>query len=209
MKTKSHGSAANRIEVLSRHFLGNPYKTNPLIGSSDTPEVFTASLDGFDCVTYIETILALARASTADEFSKWLRKIRYEQGCVAWVRRNHYMTAWIRNNVKEGLVRRLPVPAKAALSRSRVLNVVPGLRPERIRVKCIPKPSIQRIEPSLHTGDLFFFASTRKISMSFIAASLCAMAKRSSCATPRAAAVLLWNRTSMNFSRRTAWPGSL
>ena len=162
MKTKSHGSAANRIEVLSRHFLGNPYKTNPLIGSSDTPEVFTASLDGFDCVTYIETILALARASTADEFSKWLRKIRYEQGCVAWVHRNHYMTAWIRNNVKEGLVRRLPVSAKAALSRSRVLNVVPGLRPERIRVKCIPKPSIQRIEPSLQTGDLIFFASTRK-----------------------------------------------
>ncbi len=162
MKTKSCGSAANRIDVLSRHLLGNPYKANPLIGSSDTPEVFTASLDGFDCVTYIETILALARASTADEFSKRLRKIRYEQGCVRWVRRNHYMTAWIRNNVKEGFVRRLPVPAKAALSRSRVLNVVPGLRPERIRVKCIPKPSIQRIEPSLQTGDLIFFASTRK-----------------------------------------------
>src|SRR5207247_8503532 len=99
MKTKSHGSAANRIEVLSRHFLGNPYKTNPLIGSSDTPEVFTASLDGFDCVTYIETILALARASTADEFSKWLRKIRYEQGCVEWVQQEYYIIDCYRYNV--------------------------------------------------------------------------------------------------------------
>src|SRR6059058_4684090 len=136
-KTKANRSAGSRIDILSRKFLGKTYKPYPLIGSVDTPEVFTASLDGFDCVTYIETILALARASTADEFSKRLRKIRYEQGCVRWVRRNHYMTAWIRNNVKEGFVRRLPVPAKAALSRSRVLNVVPGLRPERIRVKCI------------------------------------------------------------------------
>src|SRR5438552_8786563 len=107
MKTKSYGCAANRIEVLSRHFLGNPYKTNPLIGSSDTPEVFTASLDGFDCVNNIETILALGRASTVDEFSKWLRKIRCEQGCVRWVRRNHYTTACSRNNVNEGFVRRL------------------------------------------------------------------------------------------------------
>src|SRR3989442_14402182 len=101
MKTKTHGSAANRIEVLSRHFLGNPYKTNPLIGSSDTPEVFTASLDGFDCVTYIETILALARASTADGFRKLLRQIRYEQACVAWVHRSDYVKRWLRNNVQE------------------------------------------------------------------------------------------------------------
>src|SRR6266571_1254044 len=105
LKTKSRRFPASRIDALSHHFLGRPYKGNPLIGSSDTPEVFTASLDGFDCVTYVETILALARASTVDEFSKWLRKIRYEQGCVRWVRRNHYMTAWIRNNVKEGFVR--------------------------------------------------------------------------------------------------------
>src|SRR5215472_17468304 len=79
-ETKCGHSTGNRIEVLSRHFLGYSYKSNPLIGSAATAEVFTASLDGFDCVTYIETIVALAHASNVDDFIEWLRKIRYEQG---------------------------------------------------------------------------------------------------------------------------------
>jgi hypothetical protein len=60
--------------------------------------VFTAFLDGFDCVTYLETILALTRASNVDDFIEWLRKIRFDQGRIRWERRNHYMTLWIRNN---------------------------------------------------------------------------------------------------------------
>src|ERR1700674_6006004 len=79
-KTKYERSAASRIDVLSRHFLGHPYKPDPLIGSADTAEVFTASFDGFDCVTYIETVVALSRASNVDNFIEWLRKIRYERG---------------------------------------------------------------------------------------------------------------------------------
>lgn len=162
LKTKSHRSAANRIDVLSRHFLGHRYETNPLIGSSDTPEVFTASLDGFDCVTYIETILALANSTTADDFAKWLRKIRYEEGHIEWMRRNHYMSGWIRSNAKAGIVRLVSMPSQATVTRARELNVVAGLAPQRVRVKCVRKPVIHRIEPSLKTGDLIFFASTRK-----------------------------------------------
>ncbi len=67
-ETKHDHCAGSRIDVLSRHFLGCPYQPNPLIGSADTAEVFTASLDGFDCVTYIETMVALARASNVDDF---------------------------------------------------------------------------------------------------------------------------------------------
>ena len=162
MKTKFHGSAANRIEVLSRHFLGDPYKANALIGSSDTPEVFTASLDGFDCVTYIEAILALSRASNANDFTQWLQRIRYENGRIEWARRNHYMSVWIRNNTKAGVVRLVSMPAQVTVTRSRVLNLLPGLAPKRVRVKCLRKSDVHRIEPSLETGDLMFFASTRK-----------------------------------------------
>src|SRR6266481_2326453 len=104
-KTKDDRSIASRIDVVSRHFLGRPYKPNPLIGSADTAEVFTASLDGFDCVTYIETVVALSRASNVDDFSKWLRKIRYEAGRIEWDRRNHYMTLWIRNNLRAGIIK--------------------------------------------------------------------------------------------------------
>jgi len=124
-KTKHDRSAASRIDVLSRHFVGHSYIPNPLIGSADTAEVFTASLDGFDCVTYLETILALARASSVDDFIEWLRKIRYERGRIQWDRRNHYMTLWIRNNVRAGIIRPVSMPAVPILRMDRVLNVVP------------------------------------------------------------------------------------
>src|SRR5262245_29167742 len=109
-KTKPHRSAGDRIEILSRSFLGKPYKISPLNGAPDTPEVFTVSLDEFDCVTYIETVLALSLASSTEEFLEWLRRIRYESGRVKWERRNHYMTEWIRSNIRAGALRRLSFP---------------------------------------------------------------------------------------------------
>jgi hypothetical protein len=161
-EAKNDHSAGDRIYVLSRHFLGHPYKPNPLIGTVDSPEVFTASLDGFDCVTYIETILALARASSVDDFIEWLRKIRYERGRIQWERRNHYMTLWIRNNIREGILRPVSMPAAATISKERVLNVVPGLSAQRTHVKCVPKQAVPRLAGYLQSGDLIFFVSTRK-----------------------------------------------
>src|ERR1019366_4131607 len=161
-ETKHDRCAGSRIDVLSRHFLGYSYKPNPLIGSADTVEVFTASLDGFDCVTYIETIVAIARASNVDDFTEWLRRIRYERGRIQWERRNHYMTLWIRNNVREGIIRPVSMPAVPIVIRERVLNVVQGLAAQRTRVKCVPKPRLPRLEPHLQSGDLIFFVSTRK-----------------------------------------------
>jgi cell wall-associated NlpC family hydrolase len=161
-KAKGDRSTASRIEFLSHQFLGQSYEPNPLIGSADTAEVFSASFEGFDCVTYIETVLALALASNVDDFTEWLRKIRYEGGRVEWERRNHYTTLWIRNNAREGIIRPVSMSAVPTLTIERILNVVPGLAPQRIRVKCVPKRAVPRLERYLQTGDLIFFASTRK-----------------------------------------------
>jgi cell wall-associated NlpC family hydrolase len=161
-QTNHDRSSDSRIEFLSGHFLGHSYKPNPLVGSADTPEVFTASFDGFDCVTYIETVVALTRASNADEFTDWLRKIRYEQGRIQWDWRNHYMSLWIRNNVRNGILKPVSMPSLPTVSRERVLNVIPGLDPQRTRLKCIPKAAVPGLERHLQSGDLIFFASTRK-----------------------------------------------
>jgi cell wall-associated NlpC family hydrolase len=161
-KTKSFDSAGCRIEVLSRQFLGQPYQINPMIGSAETPETFVASLDTFDCVTYVETVLALSLAATPDQFTEWLRKIRYEGGRIAWKRRNHYMTGWIRSNVRAGAVHRLALPNVPIVVKNRTLNGVPGLPASRVRFTCVPKPAIGRLMQRLETGDLIFFASTRK-----------------------------------------------
>jgi hypothetical protein len=161
-EAKCADSPGSRIEILSRRLLGYPYKANPLTGSAGTAEVFTASLDGFDCVTYIETILALARGSNVDGFTRTLRKIRYEKGRVQWEGRNHYMALWIRNNVRNGILRRVSMPLVPIVSRERVLNALPGLAARRTRVKCVPKQAVPRLWARLQSGDLMFFVSTRR-----------------------------------------------
>ncbi len=160
--TKHDHSVDSRMDFLSGQFLGRSYKSNPLIGSAETAEVFTASLDGFDCVTYVETVVALARASNVDNFTECLRKIRYDRGQIQWERRNHYMTVWLRNNVRNGIVKPLSMSAISTVCRERILNLVPGLPVRRTRVKCVPKSAVPRLEPCLQSGDLMLFVSTRK-----------------------------------------------
>jgi hypothetical protein len=157
---KAIPNAGERIKHLSRSFLDFPYTINPLMGSAHAPEVFTASLDGFDCVTFMETMLALSLSETPDEFADYLRKIRYQSGIVHWRRRNHYLTFWIRNNIRAGLVRSILPPVRR-VSKDRMLNMVPDLAPVRSRFSCIPKGLLPRIAERLRTGDLIFFASTR------------------------------------------------
>ena len=161
-KIKRERSIGRRIEILSRQLLGSPYKANPLIGSADICEIFVASLDGFDCVTYIETALALAHATNAESFIEWLRKIRYQRARIEWRRRNHYVTDWIRSNVREGIIKRISMRNVPVVSAERILNVVPGLAPRRVHIKCTPKSAAPRLANNLQSGDVMFFVSTRR-----------------------------------------------
>jgi hypothetical protein len=141
--------------------VGAPYRPHPLIGAVDSPEVFTVALNAFDCVTFIETVLALAQSRDAVHFAAALRGIRYADGRVEWSRRNHYITDWIRNNVRAGSVQTIPA-LQASVEKRRTLNVVPGLSERRARFACIPKKDLPRQAGRLRTGDLIFFASMRR-----------------------------------------------
>jgi hypothetical protein len=159
-RTKSLRSTGKRIEILSSNFLGVPYQSN-LIGSVDIPEQFVVGFDVFDCVTYMETVLALSLASSPHDFQNRLRKIRYAGGKVDWNSRNHYMTGWIRNNAKSGAVQWLKPRRLAVSVKERVLSMLEGYRAVPTRFECIPKRAIPKLVPLLKTGDLIFFASTR------------------------------------------------
>src|SRR5947209_3364169 len=80
-----------RLERISAHLLESPYLNNPLGGGPDVQESLVIRFDGFDCVTYVETALALAGSRTIDEFCDALREMRYKGGKVDWCSRNHYM----------------------------------------------------------------------------------------------------------------------
>jgi hypothetical protein len=153
---------AARVESISGRFLGYPYLAHSLVGSVDTPEVFNDSLKGFDCVTYIESVLALALvyADKTGNYSTILKKLRYSNGRVDWRHRNHYMTHWLRNNARHGLIRRVGLRF-ASTRKQRLLNVVPGLHASRESFSCIPKRKFSAVQSEVRTGDLIFFASTR------------------------------------------------
>jgi hypothetical protein len=151
---------AERIERISAHFLGLPYRANPLVGSADAPEIFVAALDAFDCVTYVETVWALALAENPRDFELQLRRLRYDSAEVLWTKRNHYMTDWVRNNRRDGLAREIPLSG-APTVKARTLNAVPGLPPKRRRIHCYPRSLALRKRSKIEPGDMILFASTR------------------------------------------------
>jgi len=156
---RMNGVAA-RVESISGRFLGYPYVAHSLVGSVDTPEVFNDSLKGFDCVTYVESVMALVYADKTGNYSSVLKKLRYSDGRVDWRRRNHYMTQWLKNNARHGLIRRVGLRF-ATTRKQRLLNVVPGLPTSRQSFSCIPKNKFSAVQSEMRSGDLIFFASTR------------------------------------------------
>ena len=72
-KAKPHRTVAARVEAISAALLGSPYEAFGLVGSAEAPEALVAKLDRFDCVTYVETVLALARAADPEGFVEELR----------------------------------------------------------------------------------------------------------------------------------------
>src|SRR5215471_21509670 len=150
-----------RIDLLSAQLVGCPYQANPLIGSAELPEVFTARTDRYDCVTFIETVFALAHSRQIPAFVRTLRHIRYASGKIAWTQRNHYMTEWIDQNLRSGWICRVPA-LKGSVRKRRTLDVVPGLLARRAAFSCVRKDELLREQDRIQTGDLAFFASTRK-----------------------------------------------
>jgi hypothetical protein len=150
-----------RMAEAARSLLGLPYVTNPLIGSADAREVFTASLAGFDCVTYVETTMAAALAPSPERFAALLRRIRYEDGRVSWRERNHYTTDWLRRNAKAGFLKPVTIGAPPVV-RERVLSVLPGYPVRRRHVRSVPKRRFWAARGKLRTGDVIVFASTKR-----------------------------------------------
>ncbi|HEX5735939.1 MAG TPA: N-acetylmuramoyl-L-alanine amidase-like domain-containing protein [Blastocatellia bacterium] len=154
-------TVAGRIDEISARLIGAPYDANPLGGGPDSSETMTISLERFDCVTYIETVLALAHACSVEEFVEAVRRMRYERGIIDWFHRNHYMIDWAEKNEKRGLIKNITAGPEA-VRKSRKLTVVKGLPEERVNFDCIPKRRINRISDEIETGDVILFVSAKK-----------------------------------------------
>lgn len=85
-----------------------PYLVEPL-GEGPQGEISKAPLyrfDGFDCTTFVETVMALSLSKNSTEFKGRMNQIRYKNSSVNYVMRNHFTSVdWIPNNQANGFVK--------------------------------------------------------------------------------------------------------
>ena len=90
---------ASTIQNVGLEFLNKPYKKN-ILDACYPNEALNATLKGFDCVTFVETVLAL-REDFSDKQPKYnnflnhLIKWRYKNNTVQCANRLHYFSEWI------------------------------------------------------------------------------------------------------------------
>ena len=150
-----------RVDRISQRFLGRNYAASPLGGGPESEESFRVSFHEFDCVTYVETVLALACSTTPRGFYRELRDLRYQNGRVDWFNRNHFMTGWLRSNVARGVITDL-TRGHDSLSKMRTLKGVAGLKPRKVTFRFFPKRRFARVRSRIRTGDVMIFVSTKK-----------------------------------------------
>lgn len=160
-ETAGEPDLRKRIDHLSELLLGRAYVEGSLGGGPELPEELRISLSAFDCVTFIETVLALAFARTIEEFIDAIRRIRYEGGEIDWVRRNHYMVDWARNNEERGFVSNLTA-GPCAIARTCTLNLIGGLPEKTTSFSYFPAQHLADIAALFETGDLILFVSTKE-----------------------------------------------
>jgi hypothetical protein len=110
------GRAAVRVGELAA---GTPYLPDTLdeylrSGGSPLQEPLTVSLAHFDCVTLVESCLAVARLARGDEAPTWkgfgqeIERMRYRGGRrTGYTSRLHYFSEWITDGEKRGLLKDL------------------------------------------------------------------------------------------------------
>ena len=93
------------IEFYARRLLGTPYVAHTLEGDE---EVLTINIHELDCLTFIETLYALTRATLNHRYSwrdyaAYIENVRYRGGEMGdYSSRIHYISEWIINNHVRG-----------------------------------------------------------------------------------------------------------
>jgi hypothetical protein len=150
---------SQRMDFISAALRGTRYQGYTLVGGPRRPEKFVLRDDAFDCVTYVETVLAAARARDMAVFETALREIRYRHGLVNWFERNHYFFEWCERNVENKTCRWLAMAGAVGISKT--VDSQKGLSRRRFAMRVIPRAVFFANADKLATGDIVGFVSRR------------------------------------------------
>jgi len=162
-----------KIDYFSHCFLLKPYAASPLgegmAGKYDNDPLF--DLESFDCMTYVEQILALTISKSANKFLHNLIRIRYKNGNINFGSRNHFVVSdWIENN--SWLFNNITVKIGSKYVLKMYKNIDKGFflnqsgidttsSITRHEIDYIPVQYSMDVEDKLKTGDIICFV-TRK-----------------------------------------------
>ncbi len=152
---------ADRLGMISSLFVGRPYLASPLVGAPEEPEQMVSRLDAFDCVTYVESVLALGGSRHPDDYEPRLAALRYHRGQLAWPQRNHYMTLWLERNEAAGLVRPVAKGDWVPEGRPRSLSLLAGYPTVERTLAYLPVQRVGILDQEARTGDVVCFVSTK------------------------------------------------
>jgi hypothetical protein len=99
------------LQAIAQTFLGSEYREQ-LLDQSE-PETLVTSLTQFDCVLFVESVLALARAVAAQDYRETtfiahIADQRYRQDSPPdYCSRLHYWSDWIADNQEQGTVQNI------------------------------------------------------------------------------------------------------
>lgn len=101
-------SISERIAYWSEALPGNTKLFNEVLGfkaAPENPDTAPWVAARFNCTTFVETIVALARSRTPGDFYPQLAAIRYKNAEATFLTRNHFPEAdWIPNGTSAGIL---------------------------------------------------------------------------------------------------------
>ena len=102
------GPTSDLMLMLGGYFAKSPYVEQSL---EHEPEALVVNLREFDCTTFVESCLAIARTIRSGEhnfqqFTSELKNIRYHEGIIdGYPSRIHYFSDWIHLNNQKQIIR--------------------------------------------------------------------------------------------------------
>ena len=177
-------SFGNVVQALARQYLGVTYQEG-LLDQSPKERLFL-SLQRFDCVLFVESMLALSRNVMQQDrsstgFARHIEAQRYRGGHLQdYCSRLHYFSDWIADNERRGLVRNITLTL-GGIPLSKPLNFMsqhrssyPKLQQSETEFTClkvaegslalekryyIPTAKIRGLYPKLQAGDIVAIAT--------------------------------------------------
>ncbi|MDQ8039711.1 MAG: DUF1460 domain-containing protein [Rickettsiella sp.] len=168
-------SLQRRSELASDALLGSFYQSGALgegsMGKYDQYPLYR--FDGFDCETYVDTVVALVLASNFPDFKKKLNQIRYKHGQVDFFKRNHFPSAdWIPNNKRNGFIQELTYAIAGSKAKISTALISRKSWYSHLSVDRIHVPFLSSLEKEVYLAQLkkegINLASNERINIAYI-----------------------------------------